>query len=524
MLRNNIVKKRCDKPMDFTANQNALNLFLANNEKCAQWEPNKDSYHFNVMETARTELWKALYSGDLQESLVSTKNAVMRLRPGPGSSLGTKLTDFIGKVFESKLTTYSCNTYKYYVQSLDPTWYLAELRRETAFGPATEVEASRLNFAKKESTIARVINTEASLDMMFQLGFAGCIEEVLFRSFNIRLDKQPAINRVLAKLGSIDGSNATTDLKSASDLISVKFVQWLFPPQVFNALNAVRSPMIELPREHGGGKVKLHTFSTMGNGFTFALQTLIFASIVKAVYMHKGLPTNCHEYPHFSVFGDDIITCSRAYDSLHDTLEWCGFVVNRNKSFNTGCFRESCGEDYFRGVNIRSVYVKELFHETHVYSLFNRLTRWGIRHRIDVTALLRRLRECSKRDLRVPFDSSDVAGFKVPLSLSHSSDCLRPRYKYLETCKEKRIIRVDDERLLVGALGGYVDGGGGTVIRTLETSSAAKRPRTPSTFIRSSFGVPKMKVRRGMTSSWDFIPHQHLTTADYELALYGVFA
>ena len=554
MLHKCIFKKRFDGDVNFDANQRALELFKLNNEKCANWEPDRSSYYYDIVCDARDNLYKELYSGDLTAPRVSLANAMMHIKPGPGSSIGSKHTDFISKMFDSNLTTYDVNTYKYYVQSLDPSWREAEYLRFTRFGIAHVVGGSRLTFAKKELEISRVINTEASIDMLFQLGLGACMNGVLLDFYNIDMSKQPNINRALARLGSVDGSNATTDLKSASDSISVSFARWYLPPKIFQSLNAVRSKVIGLPQEHGGGELDLNIFSTMGNGFTFPLQTLIFASLVKAVYRSYGLPTDCSEYPHFSVFGDDIICVKQVYHTLHEVLRFCGFTVNDAKSFNSGSFRESCGEDYFRGWNIRSVFVKELSQDAHVYSLFNRLTRWSIRNGVDCSAILRCLRDIPKRDFRVPFDSQDIAGFKVPLFMSNVVNQHVHRYKYLSAKSRTKNIVVDDARLLVAALGGFVDGGsqrsvglkgrervsgglrsnlfptgyystwenyddccGDTVFLGRKTTT-----RPPFTTLRSPSGRPKMVVRRGVTSSWDFIPHQHLTIADFHHALIDV--
>lgn len=518
LLHSNMFKKRFDGDVNLQANKAALEKFKLVNARCECWEPNAASYYYDIVEDAKRDLHALIHTGPEQAPLVSLSRAMQNIAPGPGSTQGTRHTDFLGKVFDSRLTTYSLATYKYYVQQLGNTWKEAELIRYLHYGPAVEVECARMSFAKKEFKISRVINTEANVDMMIQKGLGACLEEVLLKGHNIDLSKQPSINRLLAKLGSIDQSFATIDLASASDSISVKFAQYFLPPGVFRALSTVRSPLIEVPPELGGEKIVLNTFSTMGNGFTFPLQTLIFASLVKAVYRSSGYPVDTVDFPHYSVFGDDIIVANDLYYKTVKVLEYCGFQVNGSKSFHTGGFRESCGEDYFKGCNVRPVFCKELSHDAHVFSLFNRLSRWSLRNGIDISAVLGYLWVRPKKCFRVPFDVADDSGFKVPLAFSNAKPVGVARFKMYDVKKTSKSYSITDSRLLVAALGGYADGGCRPGLEPKDFGDDATikhRMVTISTTLRSQ--KKRYRVVRGVTSSWDFIPHQRMTTADYTL-------
>jgi hypothetical protein len=52
------------------------------------------------------------------------------------------------------------------------------------------------------------------------------------------------------------------------------------------------------------------------------------------------------------VFGDDIAVHSRYFDAVCSGLEIHNLKVNRVKSFSKGNFRESCGLDAFKGVDV----------------------------------------------------------------------------------------------------------------------------------------------------------------------------
>jgi len=128
----------------------------------------------------------------------------------------------------------------------------------------------------------------------------------------------------------------------------------------------------------------------------------------------------------FAVFGDDIIVDSRVYSRICKMLNVLGFVVNTNKSFNEGLFRESCGRDYFSGLNVRGVYISRLRDSGDCYSAINRLIRWSARHNIRLYNLITLLKS-KVRFLTVPYDESDDAGIKVPVEM------LKRQIKHPET-------------------------------------------------------------------------------------------
>jgi hypothetical protein len=115
-----------------------------------------------------------------------------------------------------------------------------------------------------------------------------------------------------------------------------------------------------------GKPILYEKFSSMGNGYTFALETLIFWALGKAVNSLTGGVV-------LSVYGDDIICSDCSAALLMEVLQWCGFVLNRDKSFVTGPFRESCGADWHTGTRVTPQYIRKAsFRCTDVYLLLNR--------------------------------------------------------------------------------------------------------------------------------------------------------
>lgn len=179
------------------------------------------------------------------------------------------------------------------------------------------------------------------------------------------------IHRKLALQASITGDNATIDLSNASDTVALELVRLLLPPEWFHLLDAIRSPLTWIkPKGEKGRWVLLDKFSSMGNGFTFELETLIFAAISAAVTGDKigdGV----------WVYGDDIIVRSNAAPSVISALEMFGFTPNSKKTYVSGAFRESCGGDFFSGHDVRAVFCKETPANAVVWvALHNRLRQW----------------------------------------------------------------------------------------------------------------------------------------------------
>lgn len=169
------------------------------------------------------------------------------------------------------------------------------------------------------------------------------------------LTKLPDLHGRYACQGSVDNSLATIDLSSASDTICFQLVKELLPPDWFALANRLRSPKTLIENEW----IDCEKFSSMGNGFTFELETVIFLSLCHAVSSLHGCKDDT-----ISVFGDDIVIDSYLAPLLISLLEETGFDVNEEKSFSTGHFRESCGNDYFHGQPVRPVFLKEKpFHE-----------------------------------------------------------------------------------------------------------------------------------------------------------------
>jgi len=244
------------------------------------------------------------------------------------------------------------------------------------------VRGSRLTTVPKNEDTERTIAIEPLGNMCLQLAAGTYLERALATS-GLDIHCQQPKNKLLALRGSIDDSLATIDMKSASDLIGMDLVRLLLPQPWITVIERFRSEEIRVP---GGEWVTLNMVSTMGNGFTFPLMTLIFTALLYANRRvhHKG-PRNFIDWSCTAVYGDDIIVPSQEYDSIVDVLQQAGFIINRDKSFSVGPFRESCGGDYFEGYDVTPFYVRRLDSDASVYVALNQVLDWCGRHKIYLT-------------------------------------------------------------------------------------------------------------------------------------------
>lgn len=215
---------------------------------------------------------------------------------------------------------------------------------------------SKLQFVPKNVAKLRTISMEPVSLQFVQQGVMRAMYQYFKRSkyyrYNIKLEDQSQ-NQQLAYDGSIDNYYSTIDLSSASDLIGYRLVEKLFEniPQVYDWIMNCRSTHTLLPN---GEKIELNKFAPMGSAVSFPLETSIFAACAELAISHcmgAGLvvPRNRR---FFSVYGDDIIVPHYAFKECVDILTRLGFKINQDKSYHDSPFKESCGVNYWAGVDI----------------------------------------------------------------------------------------------------------------------------------------------------------------------------
>jgi hypothetical protein len=110
----------------------------------------------------------------------------------------------------------------------------------------------------------------------------------------------------------------------------------------------------------------------MGSALTFPVEAMVFLTII-FIAIEKHLIGKGELRQQFSardvlsfvdrvrVYGDDIIVPTDFAVPVAEELEAFGLKVNFDKSFWTGKFRESCGGDYYDGVDVTPIRCKSVF-------------------------------------------------------------------------------------------------------------------------------------------------------------------
>lgn len=225
------------------------------------------------------------------------------------------------------------------------------------------VPGNRFTSVPKDAKTNRGIAIEPSLNVYYQLGIGRLLKERLRRNAGVDLRRAQSVHRAAARTGSITGDLATIDLSNASDTVCKNLVKILLPKDWYDAMASVRSPKTLVE----GRWILLEKFSSMGNGFTFELESLIFLALAAATSefldfeSHRLTPTRPSGVvgTDILVYGDDIIVPTRISREVITVLEFCGFTPNPRKTFVCGSFRESCGGDYFDGEAVRPMFIKE---------------------------------------------------------------------------------------------------------------------------------------------------------------------
>lgn len=229
------------------------------------------------------------------------------------------------------------------------------------------VESSaKVILVPKDSRGPRLISSEPLDFQWIQQGLGTAIVRHVERHpltrDNVRFtDQNP--NRIAALQGSITGGYATLDLKEASDRVSIGLVRLLFPEPLLGRLKACRSLSTVLP---DGNIMVLNKFAPMGSALCFPILALTVWAILSSgcwdAYPGKGNKDfRKSTLSSIYVYGDDVIVPTAYAAHAIELLEAFGLLVNRAKSCISGFFRESCGMDAFKGVDVTPVRLRTVW-------------------------------------------------------------------------------------------------------------------------------------------------------------------
>lgn len=302
--------------------------------------------------------FRILYSSVLSRLTKAIENFEIEMFHGPGS-----VADSL--VGNEKFSSIS------WTQRLEPIFPFAlhcrtkwiDSRPKNFFSPAFEPPV-KVVFVPKTQRSPRVIAMEPTHMQYVQQGIMRSLIPLLEgcevgRSQGFS-DQEP--NRALARQGSIDQKTATIDLSEASDRVLNSLVSGAMSPwrTVHDAIQACRSTDSILP---SGNRITLRKFASMGSALCFPIEVMVFSTIVLMGLQKAGRTledsVQLMSSGQVRIYGDDIIVPVDSAYAVEELLETYGLVVNRQKSFSKGLFRESCGGDYFLGAWVTPIRLRK---------------------------------------------------------------------------------------------------------------------------------------------------------------------
>lgn len=289
---------------------------------------------------------------------------------------------------------------------------------------ANVVKHDRLMFIHKNITSLRSIGAQPTCSGMLQLGVHTVLAPYLKR-VNVHLDDQ-SWNQKLAYLGSKDWDSSpdpfcTLDKTDASNLICKNLVSNLFPPAWAKLLTRIRTPGYIAPPEMGGGEFEYEMYAGMGNGTTFAVETLVFWAASYAT-SDAGSVESYVNSGEFAIYGDDVVLRRSHALRYMKLARYLGFRFNDKKTFLDGPFRESCGSDFYAGVPVRAATLDSETGVLNAQDLIGFHNTLADNTTFALPGACRRIRKLFREFVfpSVPTDPQGNLGFR-PLSSPHYS-------------------------------------------------------------------------------------------------------
>lgn len=220
-------------------------------------------------------------------------------------------------------------------RSLYPARYMRDSWGDTSDGRATfhrmfravvDIDTARISTVPKNFSEDRVISMEPTWAMICQLQCAGALRECLLKE-GIDITHQAVLNGAACALNS----QATIDFRNASNSNWLRPIEQMWPRRVVGDLKRFRSEHFLVPGKRGDSYETFNMLSPMGNGFTFEVMTMTILAVARQFD------------PTAFVFGDDLIVNQSVARKVITFIEKLGWVVNTDKTFTEGNFRESCG-------------------------------------------------------------------------------------------------------------------------------------------------------------------------------------
>lgn len=210
-------------------------------------------------------------------------------------------------------------------------------------GPIYQVcDTLNLSFVPKSWKSLRTIKPNTLLGSFYTYGLGRLLQERLLQE-GLDINHLQEKHRRLVKVNSRTLKLATADLSAASDSITSELLRKVLPLPWYRAVMYGRNHHVSVD----GTSYRMFSVATMGDGHTFPLQTLIFYCLLKAIAELVVRPA------YVSVYGDDLIYPSWLHKYVVHVFPKLHLILNKEKTYVSTHFRESCGADCAHGVDVR---------------------------------------------------------------------------------------------------------------------------------------------------------------------------
>lgn len=276
-------------------------------------------------------------------------------------------------------------------------------------------ETLSLTTVPKSWKIYRLITPLSLLGLFLSNGIGAVISSRLAAA-GLDIRRLQMRHSRLVKQMSVTLKLATADLSAASDSLTKELLCQILPRDWFSMLRKLF--ITQVIHKDGDSVRQSHTESVlpMGNGATFPVETLVFYCLLRAIGELSGVKGL------ISVYGDDLIYPSRLHKFVCVIFPLMNLKLNLDKTFVKHPFRESCGADYYRGVDVRPFFFdgeRQLLTRTK-YLAFLHKTYNGLCRRWDpseirstLRSLLIEMLRVTDVIMRVPPEYPDTAGIKT---------------------------------------------------------------------------------------------------------------
>jgi len=330
-----VLKKSQNLPLNVDKRQAALETYLESEKGCAETNERIREGQLNGL-TGKLRFFISSVLGPLNSQALNDIQNLFKFGPGATTCIKAE-----GSVVSDKYDadiSLSIELYPFYKSILGDRWWKHQPRPKI-------VEGNKFGTVPKNAKTDRGICKEPTLNTYVQGGIGKYLRRRLRERTGINLLQQDR-NQKFAALAYKRGL-ATIDLSAASDSISYELVKAVLPWEWFTLLCTSRCDRTLVGKTYHENE----KFSSMGNGYTFELESLIFSAVCFQI-------VPIEEWHNVTVYGDDIIVPAQYAHKLVETLNLLGFKVNREKSFLAGNFFESCGTDWFKAMPVRPFYLK----------------------------------------------------------------------------------------------------------------------------------------------------------------------